>query len=279
MIVEPLVQGAAGMLVQPDGYLRAVRELCDEHGVAADLRRGRDRLRAHRHDVRLRAGGRRARPDVRGQGPDRRLPAAGRDARRPSAIYEGFLGALRASSARSSTATPTRATRSPARRRSRRWTSSSEERTLERAAAEDRRCSATLLDEHVAPLPARRRGPPPRLHDRHRARRASRSRRAWATRSRSRRARRGAIIRPLGDVVVLMPPLSITEAELRRLVEITAEAIAEATAALARPDPADGRLGDRQRRPPSRVPTRPRRRRARSSAAPAAGRRALGDAS
>ena len=33
MIVEPLVQGAAGMLMQPDGYLRAVRELCDRHGV------------------------------------------------------------------------------------------------------------------------------------------------------------------------------------------------------------------------------------------------------
>ncbi len=29
MIVEPLVQGAAGMLVHPPGYLRAARELCD----------------------------------------------------------------------------------------------------------------------------------------------------------------------------------------------------------------------------------------------------------
>ena len=37
--------------------------------------------------------------------------------------------------------------------------------------------------------------------------------------------KRGAIIRPLGDVVVLMPPLSISEAELRSLVEITAESI------------------------------------------------------
>jgi adenosylmethionine---8-amino-7-oxononanoate aminotransferase len=43
--------------------------------------------------------------------------------------------------------------------------------------------------------------------------------------------RRGAIIRPLGDVVVLMPPLSISEAELSRLVEITGEAIDAATSA------------------------------------------------
>jgi adenosylmethionine-8-amino-7-oxononanoate aminotransferase len=41
--------------------------------------------------------------------------------------------------------------------------------------------------------------------------------------------RRGAIIRPLGDVVVLMPPLSITEADLARLVAITASSVAEAT--------------------------------------------------
>ena len=31
--MEPLVQGAAGMLLHPPGYLRAVRELCDRHGV------------------------------------------------------------------------------------------------------------------------------------------------------------------------------------------------------------------------------------------------------
>jgi adenosylmethionine-8-amino-7-oxononanoate aminotransferase len=42
---------------------------------------------------------------------------------------------------------------------------------------------------------------------------------------------RGAIVRPLGDTVVLMPPLSIAPGELRRLVEITSAAIAAATEA------------------------------------------------
>jgi adenosylmethionine-8-amino-7-oxononanoate aminotransferase len=41
--------------------------------------------------------------------------------------------------------------------------------------------------------------------------------------------KRGVILRPLGDVVVLMPPLSSTEAELDRLVDALAESIAEVT--------------------------------------------------
>jgi adenosylmethionine-8-amino-7-oxononanoate aminotransferase len=46
--------------------------------------------------------------------------------------------------------------------------------------------------------------------------------------------RRGAIIRPLGDVVVLMPPLGIRADDLRGLVEITSAAIEAATASYAR---------------------------------------------
>jgi adenosylmethionine-8-amino-7-oxononanoate aminotransferase len=41
--------------------------------------------------------------------------------------------------------------------------------------------------------------------------------------------RRGVIVRPLGDVIILMPPLSISKQELRRLVGVTAESIRAAT--------------------------------------------------
>jgi adenosylmethionine-8-amino-7-oxononanoate aminotransferase len=43
--------------------------------------------------------------------------------------------------------------------------------------------------------------------------------------------RRGAIVRPLGDVVVLMPPLAIEKRDLRRLLAIVADSIAEVCAA------------------------------------------------
>ncbi|HEX9079927.1 MAG TPA: adenosylmethionine--8-amino-7-oxononanoate transaminase [Desulfuromonadaceae bacterium] len=33
LVIEPLIQGAGGMIVQPAGFLRRVRELCDRHGL------------------------------------------------------------------------------------------------------------------------------------------------------------------------------------------------------------------------------------------------------
>jgi adenosylmethionine-8-amino-7-oxononanoate aminotransferase len=41
---------------------------------------------------------------------------------------------------------------------------------------------------------------------------------------------RGVLIRPLGDVVVVMPPLTITSDEVQRIVEVLTESIAEVTA-------------------------------------------------
>ena len=41
--------------------------------------------------------------------------------------------------------------------------------------------------------------------------------------------KRGLILRPLGDVIVLMPPLSITPEEIDFLVRATGEAIGEVT--------------------------------------------------
>ncbi len=60
---------------------------------------------------------------------------------------------------------------------------------------------------------------------------------------------RGAFVRPLGNVVVLMPPLSISEQELRELVAITVDSIEDggAQGAGARaPDPGGlSRSGER----------------------------------
>ena len=39
--------------------------------------------------------------------------------------------------------------------------------------------------------------------------------------------KRGVIIRPLGDIIILMPPLSITESEIDRLIETTRDSIRE----------------------------------------------------
>lgn len=53
----------------------------------------------------------------------------------------------------------------------------------------------------------------------------------WGRRVCSAAVSRGVLLRPLGDVVVVMPPLTITTAELRRIVDVLAEAIREVSGA------------------------------------------------
>lgn len=228
VVIEPLVQGAAGMLLQPRGYLRGVRELCDRHGVpliADEVATGFGRT------------GRMFACEHEGISPDILCVAKGlTGGYLPLAatltterIYEGFLGEadeLRTFfHGHTYTGNPLACAAAIASLRT-----FAEEDTLARLAPKISLLRA-LLDAQVAPLAAvaevRRcgfmvgielRGFPPGERIGHQVTLAAR--------------RRGAIVRPLGDVVVLMPPLSIAEAELRRLVEIVTASIAEATAAV-----------------------------------------------
>ncbi|HEX2563266.1 MAG TPA: adenosylmethionine--8-amino-7-oxononanoate transaminase, partial [Acidimicrobiales bacterium] len=51
----------------------------------------------------------------------------------------------------------------------------------------------------------------------------------WGRRVCAGAVRRGVLLRPLGDVVVLMPPLTVTDAELTRIVDVLAASIADGT--------------------------------------------------
>jgi adenosylmethionine-8-amino-7-oxononanoate aminotransferase len=86
-----------------------------------------------------------------------------------------------------------------------------------------------LLDDRIAPLPAVRDArlcglmggielAPPRDGLR------------WGRRVSAAAVERGVLIRPLGDVVVLMPPLTITSEEVHRIVHALADAITAVTA-------------------------------------------------
>ncbi len=223
MIVEPLVQGAAGMLVHPPGYLRAVRELCDAHGVLLicdEVATGFGRT------------GRMFACEHEGVAPDLMCVAKGlTGGYLPLAatlaterIYAGFLGAHEDwrtfFHGHTYTGNPLACAAALAT-----LDVFEKERTLERLAPKIE-LLGRLLDDLVAPLAAvtdvRRRGfmvgielggHPAAARIGHQVTLAAR--------------RRGAIIRPLGDVVVLMPPLAIAADELRRLVEITGASISE----------------------------------------------------
>lgn len=226
VIVEPLVQGAAGILTHPDGYLRDVRALCDEHDVLLicdEVATGFGRT------------GTMFACEQEGVAPDLMCVAKGlTGGYMPLAatlaserIYEAFLGEHAELKTffhgHTYTGNPLACAAALAT-----LDVFEQERTLE-ALQPKIALLHDLLDELVAPLPAvrevRRRGLmvgielggfPLEARMGHQVTLAAR--------------RRGAVIRPLGDVVVLMPPLAMSADEISHLVQITAASVAEATA-------------------------------------------------
>jgi adenosylmethionine-8-amino-7-oxononanoate aminotransferase len=228
VIVEPLVQGAAGMLTHAPGYLHEVRELCDSFGVLLicdEVATGFGRtgtMFACEHE---------------GVSPDLLclakgltggyLPLAATLA--TERIYEGFLGAYEEwrtfFHGHTYTGNPLACAAALAN-----LDAFESERTLERLQPKIRLLRELLGEVETMAEVAEVRGRgfmvgidlgehDPSLRLGHRVTLEARE--------------RGAIIRPLGDVVVLMPPLSISEEDLRSLVEITADSI-EAAAVGAR---------------------------------------------
>ena len=233
VIVEPLVQGAAGILVHPEGYLRDVRSLCDRHGaflICDEVATGFGRT------------GRMFACEHEGVSPDFMCVAKGlTGGYLPLAatltterVYEGFLGRHEEFRTffhgHTYTGNPLACAAALATLRL-----FEQERTLE--LLQEKIALLAELLEPVAAMPGvaevRRRGFMCGIElagfsvaDRagHQVTLAAR--------------RRGAIVRPLGDVVVLMPPLAITTRELRRLVGIVADSIAEVVAGAGGEEPA-----------------------------------------
>ena len=225
VILEPLVQGAGGIIVHPPGYLRAVRELCDRFGVllicdevAVGFGRTGTMFACEQEDV----------------SPDFLCLAKGitggymplAATLTTEAIYEGFLGAGEEFRTffhgHTYTGNPLACAAALAN-----LDVFESERTIERLQPKIR-----LLEELLAGVAAmpevaevRSRGVmvgidlgdhDPALRIGHRVTNEARE--------------RGAIVRPLGNTVVLMPPLSIAEEDLRSLVRITADSIVAAVA-------------------------------------------------
>jgi adenosylmethionine---8-amino-7-oxononanoate aminotransferase len=225
VVVEPLVQGAAGILVQPEGYLRAARELCDRFGVLLvcdEVATGFGRT------------GTMFASEQEGVAPDLMclakgitggyLPLAATLA--TEEIYEGFLGSYEEFKTffhgHTYTGNPLACAAALAN-----LDVFEQERTLERlqpkiALLEELLADVAAMDE-VAEV--RQKGFMVGLdlgnHDD-----ALRMGHRVTVEAR----RRGAFIRPLGNTVVLMPPLSISEEELRELVAIARGSIHAAVA-------------------------------------------------
>ncbi len=225
VIVEPLVQGAAGILVQPRGYLRAVRELCDRHGVllicdevATGFGRAGTMFACEQEDVA---------PDLLclAKGiTGGYMPLAATLA--TEAIYAGFLGAPEEQRTffhgHTYTGNPLACAAALAS-----LDVFESERTIERLQPKIRLLGERLAEIEAMPEVAEVRwrgfmvGIDLGQHDP-----AQRMGHRVTLEARE----RGAIVRPLGDTVVLVPPLSISAEDLSRLLDIVAASIQAAVA-------------------------------------------------
>ncbi|MGB7684325.1 MAG: adenosylmethionine--8-amino-7-oxononanoate transaminase [Solirubrobacterales bacterium] len=240
VIVEPLVQGAAGILVHPPGYLRAVRELCDHYGillicdeVATGFGRTGTMFACDQEEVA---------PDLMCLAKGLTggyLPLAATLA--TERIYEGFLGTPEEQRTffhgHTYTGNPLACAAAIAN-----LDVFETERTILRLQPKIRLLGELLAEIEAMPGVAEVRGRgfmvgidlgkhDPSLRMGHRVTLEAR--------------KRGAIVRPLGDTVVLVPPLSISEEDLRRLLEITSVSI-EAARISGRSAPAEPRVQLRQ---------------------------------
>jgi len=225
VIVEPLVQGAAGMLLHPAGYLAEVRRLCDEYGtllicdeVATGFGRTGTMFACEQEDVA---------PDLLCLAKGLTggyLPLAATLA--SEEIYGGFLGAPEEYRTffhgHTYTGNPLACAAALAS-----LDAFEGERTIERLRPKIALLRRLLDDVEAMSEVAevRARGTmvgidlgehDPALRMGHRVTLEARA--------------RGAIVRPLGDIVVLMPPLSIAEEELRELIAIVSDSIGAAYA-------------------------------------------------
>ena len=233
VVIEPLVQGAAGMWMHPPGYLRAMAELCRKHEVllvcdevATGFGRTGTMFAVEQEDVR---------PDflclAKGLSGGYVPLAATLTTDR---IYEAFLGEF--ASARTFfhghtfTGNPLACAAALASLRL-----FETERVLERV-----RRTAEVLRPKLAAIAELERVGDVRQRGLMVGIELVRDRRtkepyAYAERIGHRVClalrKRGILLRPLGPVVVMMPPLSLTEAEAVRLGDAVREAIVEVTQA------------------------------------------------
>jgi adenosylmethionine-8-amino-7-oxononanoate aminotransferase len=234
LVIEPLVQGADGMIVQPPGYLRRMRELCDRHGallvcdeVATGFGRTGTMFAVEQEGVR---------PDLMTVAKGLTggyLPLAA--TLTTEAVFESFLGPFEEKKTffhgHTYAGNPLACAVASASLKLMR-----ERKVIEGLPAKVEALRRALRPagrmEHVGDV--RQRGLMVGIElvrDRE-----TRAEYDYALRAGHRvcgEARKlGAVLRPLGNVVVLMPPLAMTEGELEQLAAITLASIEQATSAL-----------------------------------------------